>query len=127
MRLILVFFSVLFISPMAFATPKSIVGIWQLARCHQRGASSLVSRIIDQINDSLCAFREVQSGIVTMNSPVKVSRKALSKPPSKMGYPAGSRMTLENALKMIIVKSANDIAVAIGECFMAQKQLLLMP
>src|SRR5690606_1125978 len=34
---------------------------------------------------------------------------------SKMGYKPGSVMTLDNALKMIIIKSANDVAMAIGE------------
>ncbi len=32
-----------------------------------------------------------------------------------MGYPVGTELTLENALKIMLVKSANDIAVAIAE------------
>jgi len=32
-----------------------------------------------------------------------------------MGFKAGSVMTLDNALKMMLVKSANDIAMAVGE------------
>ena len=32
-----------------------------------------------------------------------------------MGYKPGSVLTLDNAMKMMLVKSANDIAVAIGE------------
>jgi D-alanyl-D-alanine carboxypeptidase len=61
------------------------------------------------------AFRAVQQGEVTMQSPVRVSNKATQEPPSKMGYPAGTVLTLDTALKIIMVKSANDIATAIGE------------
>ena len=32
-----------------------------------------------------------------------------------MGFKAGSVMTLDNALKMMLIKSANDIAMAVGE------------
>jgi D-alanyl-D-alanine carboxypeptidase len=50
-----------------------------------------------------------------LNSPVIVSQNALNQPPSKMGFKVGTVMTVDNALKMILVKSANDIAVALGE------------
>jgi D-alanyl-D-alanine carboxypeptidase len=61
------------------------------------------------------AFRAVQAGEVSMTSPVVISKKAATQPPSKMGYPVGSELTLDNALKIIMVKSANDVAHAIGE------------
>ena len=61
------------------------------------------------------AFRMIEAGTVTLDSPVRVSKNALRRPPSKMGFAAGSVMTLDNALKMLLVKSANDIAVAIAE------------
>ena len=50
-----------------------------------------------------------------MQSPVAHDRKAAAQPPSKMGYKPGSVLTLDNALKIIMVKSANDVAMAIGE------------
>ena len=61
------------------------------------------------------AFRAVQSGEVTFLSPVRMSRTAANEPPSKMGYRPGTVLTLDNALKIIMVKSANDVAAAIGE------------
>ena len=61
------------------------------------------------------AFRAVQSGEVTFLSPVRMSRTAANEPPSKMGYKPGTVLTLDNALKIIMVKSANDVAAAIGE------------
>jgi D-alanyl-D-alanine carboxypeptidase len=61
------------------------------------------------------AFRAVQSGEVTLQSPIRISKKAATLPPSKMGYKPGSELTLDNALKIIMVKSANDVAASIGE------------
>jgi D-alanyl-D-alanine carboxypeptidase len=61
------------------------------------------------------AFQAVRDGEKTFTSPVIVSRKALAEPPSKMGFPVGSVLTLDNAIKILTVKSANDIAVAVAE------------
>lgn len=60
-------------------------------------------------------FRAVQAGELALDSPIKVTRRAAAEPPAKMGYKAGSEMTLDNALKMMLIKSANDIAYAVGE------------
>ena len=60
-------------------------------------------------------FRAVAAGELALSSPIKVSKHAAAEPPSKMGFKAGSVMTLDNALKMMLVKSANDIAMAVGE------------
>ncbi len=40
---------------------------------------------------------------------------ALAEPPSKMGFKVGTAIDLDNALKMMLVHSSNDIAVAIAE------------
>jgi D-alanyl-D-alanine carboxypeptidase len=61
------------------------------------------------------AFRAVQAGEATLASPIKVTRHAAGEPPSKMGFKPGSVMRLDNALEMMLVKSANDIAMAVAE------------
>lgn len=60
------------------------------------------------------AFRAVQAGEVTFSSPIVISKTAAKLPPSKMGYKPGARLTLDNALKIIMVKSANDVAASVG-------------
>jgi D-alanyl-D-alanine carboxypeptidase len=60
-------------------------------------------------------FRAVAAGELALNSPIEVTKHAAGEPPSKMGFKPGSVMTLDNALKMMLVKSANDIAMAVGE------------
>ena len=60
-------------------------------------------------------FQEVRKGRLTMMSPVRGSAAALSNPPSKMGFPVGTVLNLDTAIKILMVKSANDIASAVAE------------
>jgi D-alanyl-D-alanine carboxypeptidase len=77
------------------------------ARWHPASLTKLMTAYV--------AFRAVKNGEKSLTSGVRISKYAASKPPSKMGYPPGSVLTLDNALKIIMVKSANDVATAIAE------------
>jgi D-alanyl-D-alanine carboxypeptidase len=57
----------------------------------------------------------VKEGRITLDTLVTVSPMAASQPPSKMGLRAGTQLTIDNAMKMMLVKSANDMAVVIAE------------
>ena len=61
------------------------------------------------------ALDAVSAGRISLNTPIYVSPRAASMAPSKMGFAPGTQVTLDNALKMLMVKSANDIAVTIAE------------
>jgi D-alanyl-D-alanine carboxypeptidase len=61
------------------------------------------------------ALNAVRQGRLTLDTPLVVSARAASMKPSKMGFAPGSQVTLDNALKMLMVKSANDLAVTIAE------------
>ena len=60
-------------------------------------------------------FDALRAGRIDLTSPVVVSVAANAEPPSKMGFKVGTKMTVDNALKMVLVKSANDVAVALAE------------
>lgn len=60
-------------------------------------------------------FRALQAGEITLASPIEMTERATKEPPSKMGYPAGSLLTVQNAIRILMVKSANDVATAIAE------------
>lgn len=60
-------------------------------------------------------FRAIQAGKITLDSPVTMTKHSSSQPPAKMYFKPGDKMTLDNALKMMLVKSANDLAMAIAE------------
>ena len=61
------------------------------------------------------AFEEIAKGTVTLQTPVTLSKYALSQAPSRSGLKVDTSVSLEDALYILIVKSANDMAVAIAE------------
>ncbi len=71
--------------------------------------------IADQADDSLCRLPGAESGHCSPNTKVVCSPKATTQAPSKLGLPVGGAITLDVALKVLIVKSANDVAVMIAE------------
>ena len=62
-------------------------------------------------------FKALQNKQVTLKTKMKVSRNASNKEPSKLYLKAGSYITIENAIKALIVKSANDVATVVAEYF----------
>jgi D-alanyl-D-alanine carboxypeptidase len=60
-------------------------------------------------------FHEIAGGKLSLMSPVRISANALSKPPSKMGFKVGTILNIDTAIKILMVKSANDIAEALAE------------
>jgi D-alanyl-D-alanine carboxypeptidase len=61
------------------------------------------------------AFEALRDGKITVQSDLTVSQNAFKEPPSKIGLPVGAKMSLDLALKALIIKSANDVAVMIAE------------
>jgi D-alanyl-D-alanine carboxypeptidase len=60
-------------------------------------------------------FEELRANKLTMDDKLTCSQHALEQAPSKIGLPVGGQMTVELALKALIVKSANDVAVMLAE------------
>lgn len=60
-------------------------------------------------------FEALDSGKVTLNTKMKVSAHAAKQQPSKIGVKAGSTITVEQAIRALVVKSANDVAVVVAE------------
>lgn len=60
-------------------------------------------------------FEAMREGRLTLSTPIRVSAEAASRPPSKLGIPAGGSLSAESAILALITRSANDIAAAVGE------------
>ena len=60
-------------------------------------------------------LHSVKDGRFTLDSLLNVSQFASAQKPAKMGLKPGQQVTVDNALKMLMVRSANDIAVVIAE------------
>src|ERR1700726_389981 len=61
------------------------------------------------------ALSAVRDNRITFDTLFTVSRNANLQAPVKMGVPGGTQGTVDNALKMMMVKSANDMAVVLAE------------
>ncbi|MCG6122207.1 MAG: D-alanyl-D-alanine carboxypeptidase [Microvirga sp.] len=61
------------------------------------------------------ALDEVRAGRLGYDTLLTVTANAAAQPPSKMGFKPGERIRLDNALLIIMVKSANDVATTIAE------------
>jgi D-alanyl-D-alanine carboxypeptidase len=60
-------------------------------------------------------LKAVKDKRLTLDTPLPVSTNAVAQAPSKMGFNTGTVVTVDNALKMMMVKSANDISVVLAE------------
>ncbi len=60
-------------------------------------------------------FEAIDEGKLSLDSKLKVPKRAAGQSPSKLGLRAGSTIRAEDAIKSLIVKSANDIAVVVAE------------
>jgi D-alanyl-D-alanine carboxypeptidase len=61
------------------------------------------------------AFEAIENGEIGLDTQVRISRKAASEPPSKLGLREGQRVALRHLIRAAALKSANDAATAIGE------------
>ncbi len=60
-------------------------------------------------------FQDLKSGRIKRSSLLRVSARASSMAPSKLGLKAGSTISVDDAIKALVTKSANDVAATIGE------------
>jgi len=60
-------------------------------------------------------FEQLEKGALRLDSPLMISGWAAEQAPTKLGLRPGSSIAVEDAIKAVVTKSANDIAVAIAE------------
>ena len=61
------------------------------------------------------AFEALSQGKLRLNDTIVVSRRAAGQAPTKLGLRAGSTITVDQAMRAVSVKSANDMATALAE------------
>ena len=70
---------------------------------------------VTKLMTAYVTLKAVKEGRITLDSLFTVSPVASAQSPSKMGFRPGTQVTVDNALKMMLVKSANDMAVVLAE------------
>lgn len=61
------------------------------------------------------AFEAMDRGRLYEDKYLDVTRNAVNQPPSKLGLKVGERITVKQAIKALVTRSANDVATAMGE------------
>lgn len=99
----------------AFANPYIVVDV-QTGRvlAHNEAFDRWYPASLTKLMTAYVTFRALQRGEISLETPIRITTTAAQLPPSKSGYKAGSTLTLDTALKIMMVKSANDIATSIG-------------
>jgi len=60
-------------------------------------------------------FQAIKRGKISLDTNISCSKNAVAQAPSKLGLPVGGQITVDVALKVLIVRSANDVAVMLAE------------
>src|ERR1700675_2727809 len=60
-------------------------------------------------------FEQLDSGAMILRTQIPISQHAASQEPSKLGLAPGDSISVDDAIKAVVTRSANDIAVAIAE------------
>src|SRR6204780_5587192 len=60
-------------------------------------------------------FEQLDSGAMPLRTQIPISERAASQEPSKLGLAPGDSISVDDAIKAVVTRSANDIAVAIAE------------
>ena len=70
---------------------------------------------LTKLMTSYLAFKALKDGKIKPDQELTVDEAAAKMPPSKLGYKPGEKITADLALKAMVVKSANDMAVLLAE------------
>src|SRR5947209_3240362 len=81
----------------------------------QNAGSPWYPASVTKLMTAYVTLRAVKEGRLTLDQPLTVSTNAVAQAPVKMGFGTGTQVTVDNALKMLMVKSANDVAVVLAE------------
>jgi D-alanyl-D-alanine carboxypeptidase len=70
---------------------------------------------LTKIMTAYVTFEALKAGQIKLETKIACSENAIKVQPSKLGLPVGAEITVELALKALIVKSANDVAIMLAE------------
>jgi D-alanyl-D-alanine carboxypeptidase len=70
---------------------------------------------VTKVMTAYVTLKAVKAGRLSLDTLLTVSPNAAAQAPTKMGFKVGSKITVDNALKTIMVKSANDMSVTLAE------------
>jgi D-alanyl-D-alanine carboxypeptidase len=81
----------------------------------QNSTSPWYPASVTKLMTTYVTLKALRNHRISPDSLLTVSPNAVAQQPSKMGFKVGTRVTVDNALKMMLVHSANDMAVVLAE------------
>nr|WP_204339871.1 D-alanyl-D-alanine carboxypeptidase family protein [Rhizobium leguminosarum] len=102
--------------PLAQANPHILVDV-QTGRVleHEEAFRKWYPASLTKLMTVYTVFDAIRAGQISLDTPVVISKRAAAQPAAKMYFKPGQKLTLDSALKILLVKSANDVAVAVAE------------
>ncbi len=101
---------------LAAGTPALVVEVESGRVLHaERATDPWYPASVTKLMTTYVALDKIRSGQLSMDTLLTVTDSAAALPPSKMGFKPGTQIRLDNALKIMLVKSANDVAATIAE------------
>lgn len=70
---------------------------------------------LTKIMTAYVTFKAIKAGKLKLEERIPYSARAYAQPPMKLGLHVGATLTVDQALKALIIRSANDIAVMLAE------------
>jgi len=108
-----------FVAPAAQANSKYAAFVMDYSTgevLHSRRADvPLYPASLTKMMTLMMLFDALERGQLTIDTKLKVSRRAADMPASKLGLRAGSTISVGQAIQALTVRSANDVAVVIAE------------
>ncbi|MGA7195542.1 serine hydrolase [Roseiarcus sp.] len=84
--------------------------IWSVAEDAPRHPAS-----ITKVMTLYLLFEQLDKGAMTLQTRIPISEHAAAQEPSKLGVEPGETISVDDAIKAVVTRSANDVAVAIAE------------
>ena len=89
------------------ATGKTLFARNEMAERHPASLTKMMTLYL--------LFEALKAGKVTMETPMPVSEHAAEQKPTKLFLRPGQSITVDNAIRAIVIRSANDVAVVIAK------------
>jgi D-alanyl-D-alanine carboxypeptidase len=90
---------------------------------HEANADSLrYPASLTKIMTLYLLFEQIEAGKIKLHSQMRVSEEAASQAPTKLGVKPGQTLEVEDAIKALVTKSANDAAVVVAEALAGSEE-----
>ena len=103
---------------LAYSPPKAaiIIDANSGTTLHARNArASRYPASLTKVMTLYIVFEYLRDGRLDLTTRLTVSATAAKRPPSKIGFKPGGSLSVRDAIRLLVTKSANDVAAAVAE------------